>query len=91
MLTCKTKMKHGPLRLAAKPEMPLSGLFIPSYSDMWVASALLFWYLALPSLMRVSFGVFQCRSPGRPEDRYLTTDMEEPYVGRVGTPTLLCS
>ena len=71
--------------------------FIPSYSDMWVASGLLCWYLMLPSLMRVGFGVFQCRSIGRPEDKYLTIDMEEPcWQGRhahfallVGMPMLV--
>ena len=97
VLTCKTKMEHGPLFLAAEPEIPLAGRFIPSYSDMWVASGLLCWYLMLPSLMRVGFGVFQCRSIGRPEDKYLTIDMEEPcWQGRhahfallVGMPMLV--
>ena len=71
--------------------------FIPSYSDMWVASGLLCWYLMLPSLMRAGFGVFLCRSLGRPEDKYLTIDMEEPcWQGRhahfallVGMPMLV--
>ena len=64
---------------------------------MLVASAILFWYLMLPSLMRLGFGVFQCRSVGDPNIEYLVIDFEEVcFEGRhlmfalfVGMPMLL--
>jgi hypothetical protein len=75
-ITCGTRMQHGPLRLPAKPNT-ITGRFIPSYADAFTASSVLCWFLMLPSLMRVGFGVFQCRSVGNPDVDFLVISMEE--------------
>ena len=84
VITCGTKMKRGPLCLPAVVPVATEtnsdgddGHFTPSYADMFAASITLCWYLMLPSLMRIGFGVFQCRGIGDPSVEYLVIDMQE--------------
>ena len=95
-VTCGTRMQHGPLRLPAMPP-ETTGRFLPSYADAFTASSVLCWFLVLPSLMRVGFGVFQCRSVGNPDVDFLVVSMQERCWGGhhftfaflVGVPMLL--
>ena len=41
-------------------------LFVPSTTDMFISSGVLMWFLLLPSLVRIGFGVFGCRIIGEP-------------------------
>jgi hypothetical protein len=74
--------------------------FQPSTADMFISSSVLIWFLTLPSLVRMSFGVFECRYVGEPaagKPMYLLASMEEPcwrgrhvsYAYGVGVPMLV--
>jgi hypothetical protein len=55
--------------------------FQPSTADMFISSSVLIWFLTLPSLVRMAFGVFECRFVGEPavgKPMYLLASMEEP-------------
>jgi hypothetical protein len=54
--------------------------FRPSNTDALLSSMLLFWFLMLPSLVRVGFAAFQCRYVGVPaleKSLYLFLSLEE--------------
>jgi hypothetical protein len=74
-ITCGINLKHGKLRMPKVPHpLRARAQFVPSFQDLFVASSTLCWYLTLPSLMRVGFGVMQCRAVGKTE--YMVVSMD---------------
>jgi len=82
-LTCGVAVTQNPAQTPAH-------LFVPSTTDMFISSSVLMWFLLLPSLVRIGFGVFGCTiigepaavepgKPGKPE--YFLVDMEEECSG----------
>ena len=98
-LTCGVKLRHGSLALSASEMLgpsqnpsprglgaPHEGFFffVPTNADTFVSSMVLFWYLMLPSLVRIGTGMFECRyigappsSVSSPKHKYLAVAMDE--------------
>ena len=57
--------------------------FLPSTLDMFFSSSVLFWFLYLPNLLHMGFGVFKCQIVGEPaaegpaKPLYFSEDMDE--------------
>ena len=54
--------------------------FLPSHADSFIASSVFFWFIVLPSLVRVGAAVFQCHQIGLPDSAkpsYLKISLEE--------------
>ena len=97
-LTCGVAVTQNPTQTPAH-------LFVPSTTDMFISSSVLMWFLLLPSLVEMGFGVFRCAiigelavgKPDQPKPKYLLVDMEEEcggarhslFAALVGAPMLL--
>ena len=85
VLSCGTKMTPGRLRVstaAVTEDMKKRWRehFEPSTADTFIASSVFFWFIILPSLVRVGAAVFQCLLIGRADSAkpsYLAISLQE--------------
>jgi hypothetical protein len=107
VLSCGTKVVPGPLLLRVSAADVTEDMeeswrkhFEPSTADTFIASSVFFWFLVLPSLVRVGAAAFQCLQIGEPDSNkpsYLAISLQEPcWEGRhltftvgVGFPMLV--
>ena len=70
----------APSTVMSAPPSPPRRRYVPTNADVFISSSVLFWFLTLPSLIRLGFGVFNCRYVGMSDlgkSQYFFLDLQE--------------